>query len=105
MKRQFQQANIGNSVRSIGAPLAKRPFQLPPQQLVCGYCQKPGHNQHNCHMANGLCLACGSGNHSVGDCPFKKIWNAAPTSPALLVRVAPPALSAPQMRRNPGPTC
>jgi len=31
MKRPFQQVNRGNSVRSIGAPLAKLPFQLPPQ--------------------------------------------------------------------------
>jgi len=39
----------------------------------------------------------------VGDCPFKKTWNAAPTPPALPTRVAPPALSASLMRRNPWP--
>ena len=72
MKRQFQQVHRGNPVRSFGAPAAKRTFQPPSQQLVCGYCQKPGHNQRNYRMANGLCLACGSGNHSVGECPLKK---------------------------------
>ena len=54
-------------------------------------------------MANGLCLACGSGDHSVGNYPFKKTWNAAPTPPTLPARVAPPALSALPMRRNLGP--
>jgi len=44
MKRQFQQVNRRNLVRSIGAPVAKRPFQPPPQQLVRGYCQKPRHD-------------------------------------------------------------
>jgi len=83
MKRPFPQVNRENPVRSISAPLAKRPFQLPPQQLVCGYCQKLRHNQRNCSMVNRLCLACEFGNHSVGDYPFKKTWNVAPTPPAL----------------------
>ena len=38
-------------------------------------------------MANRLCLACGSDNHSVGDCPFKRTWNVAPTPPVLSVLV------------------
>jgi len=34
----------------------------------------------------------------VGDCPFKKTWNAAPAPPALSARAAPPAL---QYERHP----
>jgi len=32
-------------VRPPSTPLAKRPFQSP-QQMVCGYCQKPGHHKN-----------------------------------------------------------
>jgi len=95
--------NRGNPARAVDAPLAKRPFQHPPQQIVCEYCEKLGHTRNTCRIANGLCLACGSDNNSIGDCPFKRICNAAPAPPALLTRAASPVLPAPPMRRNSGP--
>ena len=55
-------------------------------------------------MANGLCMACGFGNHLIGDCLFKRTWNFAATPLALSARAVPPALSTPPMRMNPGPT-
>ena len=39
----------------------------------------------------------------MGDCLFKKTWNAASTLPTLSARAIPPTLLAPPMRRNPGP--
>ena len=39
-------------------------------------------------------MACGSGDHSLGVCPFEKTWNAIP---------APLALPAPPLGRNPEP--
>ena len=65
--------------------------------MVYGCCLKPGHIQRNCRKTNGLCLACGSSNHSIGDCPFKRTYSTPSTFP---VRVAPPALPAPPLRRN-----
>ena len=79
IKRPFPQMNSGNPARLVGTPLAKRSLQLSHQQMVCGYCQKPGHTRNTCRVANGLCLACGSGNQPIGDYPFKRTWNAAPT--------------------------
>jgi len=65
--------------------------------MVYGCCLKPGHIQRNCRKANGLCLVCGSSNHSIGGCPFKRTYSTPSTFP---VRVAPPALPAPPLRRN-----
>ena len=103
VKRPFSQMNRGNPARAVGAPLAKRPFQHPPQQIVYEYCQKPGHTRNTCKIANGLCLASGSDNQTIGDCPFKRIWNVVLAPPTLPARATNPALPLPPMRRNPGP--
>ena len=94
VKRPLQLIDEENSVRPIDASLVKRPFWPAPQQMICGYCLKPGHIQHNCWKGNKLCLSCGSDDHSIGDYPFKRTWN---TTPAPLVLPTPP------LRRNPEP--
>jgi len=100
VKRPFQLMSEEDTARTTHGPMIKRPFQPTPQQMICGYCRKPGHIQRNCRRANRLCLVCGSGNHSIGDCPFKRNYPIPPTFPA---RAAPPALPAPPLRRNPEP--
>jgi len=74
-------------------PAGQMTIPTSPQQSVCNFCQKPGNFQCNCRMANILCLACGSGNHLIKDCPFKRVCrtkgivhlkgNVAPVQPAL----------------------
>ena len=100
VKRPFQLISEEDTARTTHGPVIKRPFQPPQQQMICGYCRKPGHIQRNCRRANRLCLVCGSGNHSIGDCPFKRNY---PIPPAIPARAAPPALPAPPLRRNPEP--
>ena len=94
VKRSFQLMDEEDPTRPSDGPIVRRPFCPPPQQAICGYCLRPGHIQSNCRTANGLCLACGSGDHSLGVCPFKRMWNATP---------APLALPAPPPGRNPEP--
>ena len=100
VKRTFPLMNEEDAARTTNGPIIKRPFQPPLQQIICGYCRKPGHIQRNCRKANGLCLVCGSRNHSIGDCPFKRTYPIPPTFPA---RAAPPALPAPPLRRSQEP--
>ena len=99
-------------VRPPGTPLAKWPFQSP-QQMVCGYCQKSGHNKSACRLANGLCLACGSSTHALSDCPHKRLGSTTltpSTLPSRALPAIPPVFSAlaipptgltQSMRRNP----
>ena len=100
VKRPFQLMNEEDAARTTHGPIVKRPFRSPPQQMICGYCQKPGHLQRDCRRANGLCLICGSGNHLTSGCPFKRTYPTPSTFPAL---ATPPALPAPPLRRNPEP--
>jgi len=99
VKRPFQLMNEEDTARTINGPIVKRPFQLPLPQVICNFCHKPGHYRKDCRMANGLCLACGTGSHAIRDCPFRRIGNMAPIRPAL---PAPP-FPAPPQRRNPEP--
>ena len=71
-----------------------RAIQPLPPQSVCNYCQKLDHAHRNCRMANGLCLAYGSSDHSLGECPHRRTRN---NTPALTVFPTPP------VRGNPGP--
>ena len=73
-----------DSVKLIGVPLT----------IVCGYCRRPEHLQRNCRIASGYCFKCGSKDHLMIECPFKKLRNATP------VRLALPA---PPPGRNPEP--
>jgi len=100
VKRPFLLMNEEDAARSTNSSIVKRPFRPPLQQMICGYCQKPRHIQRNCRKANGLCLVCRSGNHSIGDCPFKRTY---PISPTFSARAALPALPAPPQRGNPKP--
>ena len=93
-KRPLQQAAKGPQNAAIEAPPAKRQAQQDNQQVVCGYCKKPGHIQRNCRRANKQCYGCGSADHMLDDCPLKRNKNAFPALPA------PPV---PPMRGNQGP--
>jgi transposase InsO family protein len=94
-KRPFPQAT------GTGIPPAKRPNQQQqPQQkhapMICNHCKKPGHIRRDCRSALGLCLACGSQDHLLQDCPKRKNRQEAPPQ-------APRALPAPPVRVNPAP--
>ena len=60
---------------------------------ICNYCQNLSHTQQNCRKANGLCLACGSSDHSMKSCPHKRTW---------MMTWIFLALPAPSLPRNPG---
>jgi len=78
-----------NSVRRIQPNLAikdqpKDHLDLPPQQTMCRFCMKSGHIKCHCCRANGLCLACGFGDHMISDCMFRRTRNTIPVSSTLL---------------------
>ena len=93
VKQPFQQMDRGNPSRSTNALLAKQPFRLTPLQAVYSFCQKPRHFKCDCQKRNELCLVCGFEDHLRND--LRRTRNTAPI---------PPALPAPSMVRNPGPT-
>ena len=92
VKRPFQLMNEEDPTRPSNGLIVRKPFWPPPQQMICGYCLKPRHIENNCRRVNGMCLACGFGNYSLGVYPFKRTWNTTP---------APLALPVPSQRRNP----
>ena len=102
-KQTFQQmdpvTDRGVPVRFSNEPKAKCLFQYPLQQVICKYCQKSGHIQSKCRMANGLCFACECGDHTMNNCLFKRIYLIPPTFPT---QVASPTLPFPSLRRSPG---
>ena len=98
MKRPFQQLGRVGSVGAAKAPMIRRPFRSAPLQItqtlpICAYCQKEGHTQQECRRANGLCLICGSGDHIIESCPYKRTGIMNRTLPV------PPT---PIRQRNPG---
>nr|XP_027109302.1 uncharacterized protein LOC113729176 [Coffea arabica] len=40
-------------------------------QVTCGYCGKPNHSENDCWRKSGKCLACGSTEHQLANCPNK----------------------------------
>ena len=52
---------------------------------MCNFCKKSGHAKRNYRRANRLCLACGSGDHIINDCVFRRTRNTIPVSSALSV--------------------
>jgi len=93
MKRPFPQMGRGGPFRAAKAPIMRRPFRPAPFQMaqpqmaqpgpICHFCLKPGHSQQNCRRANGLCLVCGSRDHTIEVCPHKRMGIANQTLPAL----------------------
>jgi len=94
-KRPSQLIEGEGSDRPLDTPLAKQPLQSHPQYMLCGYCLKREHLQHNCRKAYELSFECESGDHLKSDCPFKKAENTA------LIRSAHPV---PPLGENPEPT-
>jgi len=82
-------------------PVPLRSIQPLPPQSVCNYCQKPDHARQNCRMADELCLACGSGDHSLGECPHRRMRN---NTPAFAVFPIPPVRGKPITSSHKGST-
>ena len=62
-KRKFYGNNTGN--RGNGNPgNNKRPYQ----DKKCSFCEKPGHVENECWRKKGVCLKCGSNQHSTQEC-------------------------------------
>ncbi|XP_027156049.1 uncharacterized protein LOC113756613 [Coffea eugenioides] len=40
-------------------------------QVTCGYCGKPNHSENDCWRKSGKCLACGSTEYQLANCPSK----------------------------------
>jgi len=107
MKRPFVPMGRGGPYRAAKV-LARPPFRPAPYQMaqsgpICNYCQKPGHTQQNCRRANGLCLVCGSRDHSVEACPHRRMGIANQTMPALPGPSGQRVLPGPLGQRNQGP--
>jgi len=82
-----------DSDRPLYILLAKQLFWPLPHQMICSYYLKPEHYKHDYYIANGLCLASGTGSHLTKNCSFRRIGNIAP------IQLADPL---PLVRRNPG---
>ena len=54
----------------IPSVLPTAPF-LPSRQ-ICDFCKKPGHMRHECRKRLGLCLVCGSSEHTIARCPHRR---------------------------------
>jgi len=98
MKWPFQKLGRGDPVRAAKVPMIRRPFQPAPPQIaqpfsISNYFQKPDHFQKDYRMANGLCLACGSSDHTIEGCPHKRMG---------VINRALPAPPVPIGQRNPG---
>ena len=99
MKGPFPQTGRGGPFRTARIPTMRRPFRPAPFPVTqpfsfCSYCQKPGHSRQNCRSANGLCLVCGSRDHTIEVCPHKRMG---------ITNQALPALPGPNGQRNQGP--
>ena len=86
LKRPLDQVTRGPPTRFSVAPPSRRPIAPPPSTMICDLCQRMGHLQKNCRWANGQCLACGSGDHQLADCPIKGQKSTIPTLPAVIPR-------------------
>nr|XP_027077041.1 uncharacterized protein LOC113700796 [Coffea arabica] len=40
-------------------------------QVTCRYCEKSNHSENDCWRKSGKCLACGSTEHQLANCPNK----------------------------------
>jgi len=81
-KRKFQQKDRrypelkrADLVRPGKVLITELIFPPCPQQMICGHCLKPGHYKRDCRMTNWLCLACGSIDHLIKDCLFRRMKN------------------------------
>ena len=41
------------------------------RNIICFFCKKRGHVKEDCRRLKGLCLACGSPDHKIGQCPVR----------------------------------
>ena len=72
LKRSFDQVVKGPPARISSAPPNRHSFTTSPPLTVCDFCQRPGHLRRNCRWANDQCLACGSRDHQLANCPSKR---------------------------------
>ena len=107
MKRSFVPVGRGGPSRAAKIQ-ARQPFRAIPYQtarpgLVCNFCQKPGHSQQYCRMANGWCLVCGARDHAVETCPHRRVGFATQTLPAPQGQHVQRTLPGPVGQRQQGP--
>ena len=107
MKRPFVPVGRGGPFRAAKVQM-RQPFRPAPYQTAqpfafCNYCQKPGHTRPNCRRANGLCLVCGSRDHSIEACPHRRLGIANQTLPVLPGPSGQRVLPGPFGQRNQGP--
>jgi len=91
LKRPLNQVTRGSPVRFSVAPPSRRPITLTPPTMIRDFCQRTRHLRKNCMRANGQCLAYGSRDHQLADCPIKGQRTTIPTLPA------------PGVKKNPAP--
>ena len=108
MKRPFPPMGRGGPYRAAKVQAMRQPFRPAPYQMtqpgpICNFCQKLGHSQQNCRRANGLCLVCGSRDHSIEACPHRRMGIAGQVLPALQGPNGQRSLPGPLGQRNQGP--
>ena len=62
--------NSKNRESDISPPTSPR--RGTPKKVSCFYCKRPGHIKSECWRFNRRCLACGSSDHRIANCPDRR---------------------------------
>ena len=64
--------NVSLAQPLLAPPVNQRSSSLPRDNRTCHYCKIKGHIKSQCWRLHGLCLVCGSNDHSIKDCPNRR---------------------------------